>query len=99
MSGKVEWRTPSSLYLSLRSPQAYVGPEPFPLRQMCNVPYYLRALVARVGSYESFKFRETIERLKTGYEHAESLEPTLVSEMKPSHLRGTIRLAEIAKDE
>ena len=86
------------------------GPEPFPLRQACNVPYYLDALGAQVGSisvtsahaehHDSFHKSKVVgERIKAWYERAESLEPTIFSEMKPSDLKVPLQLAEIAKDE
>ncbi len=86
------------------------GPEPFPLRQACNVPYYLDALGAQVGSisvtsaqaeYHDFfhKFKEITERIKAWYERAELFEPLIFSEMKPSDLKEPLQLAEIARDE
>ncbi len=86
------------------------GPEPFPLRQACNVPYYLDALGAHVGSIsvtsaqaehqDSFhKFKVITERIKAWYERAELFEPSIFSEMKPSDLKEPLQLAEIARDE
>ena len=73
------------------------------------MPYYLGTFGAHVCSisitsahaehYESLEFRVIFERIEAWYERAESLEPTVVYEMKPSHLRGPIQLAEIAKVE
>lgn len=86
------------------------GPEPFPLRQACKVPYYLDALGAHIGSisvtsahgeyHDSVhKFKVTAERVKAWYERAELLESTTFSEMKPSEFKEPLQLAEIAKDE
>ena len=45
------------------------------------------------------KFKVVTERIKAWYERAESLEPTIFSEMKPSDLKRPLQLAEIAKNE
>ena len=86
------------------------GPETFPLRQACNVPYYLDALGAHVGSisvtsaqadyHDSFhKFKVVTQRVKAWYERAESFGSTVFSEMKPFDIKEPLQLAEIAKDE
>lgn len=86
------------------------GSETFPLQQACNVPYYLDALSAHVGNisvtpahaehHDSFyKFKVVTERIKAWYERAVSLEPTILAEMKPSDLKQSCQLAQIAKDE
>lgn len=59
------------------------GPEPFPLRQACNVPYYLDALDAHVGS---------ISVTSAQADHQDSIHKfkvvtTVFSEMKPSDLK------------
>ena len=86
------------------------GHEPFPLRQACNVRYYLDTLGSHIGGISTIPanaehrdqfqmFRMIAERVKAWYERAESLEPTIFSEMRQSDLKETFQLAKIAKDE
>ena len=86
------------------------GTEDFPLRQASSVPHYLDALGALVGSisvtaahaeqHDSFRrFKLLAERVKDWYERAQSLEPTVFADMKPSELKGPLQLVEIAKIE
>lgn len=85
------------------------GPERFPLRQACNVPYYLDALAALIESisvtpahadHQDWFQRLKVmgPRIKAWYEREESLEPIFCG-TKPSDLKGRLQLAEIAKNE
>ena len=63
----------------------YPGPDPFPLRQACNVRYYMDALADHLGSIQStmggvrdgenfIPFRDIMARAKSWYERMELLD-------------------------